>query len=99
MDTVHSAEVSLGRFREGLSEPRGNRTFAGLPLQERLAAEGVAPRCGVCFIDLASGDVVHWLRITGVVSELYDVAVLPKRAPSLIGFRSSEIRRFISFEA
>jgi len=82
----------------GLSEPRGNRTFAGLPLQERLAAEGVAPRCGVCVIDLSSGDVVHWLRITGVVSELYDVAVLPKRSPSLIGFRSSEIRRFISLE-
>lgn len=83
----------------GLSEPRENRTFAGLPLQEALTAQGVAPRCGVYVIDLASGDIVHWLRIEGVVNELYDVAVLPKRTPSLIGFRSSEIRRFVSIGA
>ena len=44
-------------------------------------------------------NVVHWLRIEGVVNELYDVAVLPKRTPSLIGFRSSEIRRFVSIGA
>lgn len=83
----------------GLSEPRENRTFAGLPLQEALAEQGAAPRCGVYVIDLASGDIVHWLRIEGVVNELYDVAVLPKRTPSLIGFRSAEIRRVISIGA
>ncbi|WP_439597174.1 TIGR03032 family protein [Falsiroseomonas sp.] len=82
----------------GLSEPRENRTFAGLPLQERLAAEGAAPRCGLYVIDLASGDIVHWMRISGVVTELYDVAALPKARPSLIGFRSAEIRRVISVE-
>lgn len=82
----------------GLSEPRENRTFAGLPLQERLEAEAAAPRCGVYVIDLASGDVVHWVRISGVVTELYDVAALPKVRPSLIGFRSAEIRRVISVE-
>ena len=82
----------------GLSEPRENRTFAGLPLQERLAAENATPRCGLCVIDLATGDVVHWVRISGVVSELYDVAALPKNRPSLIGFRSAEIRRVISIE-
>lgn len=82
----------------GLSEPRENRTFAGLALQERLEREGVAPRCGLWVVDLATGDAVHWVRITGVVSELYDVAVLPKRRPSLIGFRSSEIRRVVSIE-
>ena len=83
----------------GLSEPRENRTFAGLPLQERLEAEKATPRCGLCVIDLATGDVVHWLRISGVVSELYDVAVLPMARPSVIGFRSAEIRRVISIES
>ena len=83
----------------GMSAPR-DRTFAGLPLQERLEKEKVAPRCGIMVVDLRSGDVVHWLRIEGVVTELYDVAVLPgRRNPSLIGFRSDEIRSVISFKA
>lgn len=82
----------------GLSEPRENRTFAGLALQERLEREGAAPRCGLWIVDLATGDAVHWARITGVVSELYDLAALPKRKPALIGFRSGEIRRVVSIE-
>ena len=83
----------------GLSEPRENRTFAGLPLQDRVAAEKVEPRCGVYVIDTRSGDIVHWLRIEGVVSELYDVIALPGVIrPSMIGFRSQEIRRTVSVE-
>jgi len=84
----------------GLSEPRENRTFAGLALQERLVAEKVEPRCGVYVVDTRSGDVVHWLRIEGVVSELYDVLALPGIVrPSMIGFRNQEIRRTVSIEA
>jgi uncharacterized protein (TIGR03032 family) len=83
----------------GLSLARENRTFAGLPLQDRLAREKVEPRCGVFVIDTQSGDIAHWLRIEGVVSELYDVAVLPGiTRPSIIGFRSDEIRRTVSIE-
>jgi len=83
----------------GLSEPRENRTFAGLPLQDRLVAENVAPRCGVYVVDTRTGNVVHWLRIEGVVNELYDVLALPGIArPSMIGFRSQEIRRVVSVE-
>jgi len=83
----------------GLSEPRENRTFAGLPLQDRLAAGKVEPRCGVYVIDTRSGDIVHWLRIEGVVSELYDVVALPGIVrPSMIGFRNQEIRRTVSLE-
>jgi uncharacterized protein (TIGR03032 family) len=83
----------------GLSEPRENRTFAGLPLQDRLAAEKVEPRCAVYVIDTKSGDIAHWLRIEGVVSELYDVLALPKiTRPSMIGFRNQEIRRTVSIE-
>ncbi|EYD75518.1 hypothetical protein Rumeso_02864 [Rubellimicrobium mesophilum DSM 19309] len=84
----------------GLSEPRENRTFAGLPLQDRLERERVAPRCGLMVVDLATGDVVHWLRLQGVVRELYDVALLPgRRTPSMIGFRSDEIRRVLSVDS
>ena len=83
----------------GLSEPRGNRTFAGLPLQDRLAAANVGPRCGVYVIDTRTGDVAHWLRLEGVVNELYDVIALPKIArPMMIGFRNEEIRRTVSIQ-
>jgi uncharacterized protein (TIGR03032 family) len=83
----------------GLSEPRENRTFAGLPLQDRLAAENVKPRCGIYVIDSRTGDVAHWLQLEGVVTELYDVVALPGIVrPSMIGFRSQEIRRVVSIE-
>jgi len=83
----------------GASEPRENRSFGDLPLQERLEREGVSPRCGLFVIDLATGDVVHWLRFTGVVTELFDIAVIPRaRQPQMIGFRSDEIRRVISVD-
>lgn len=83
----------------GLSEPRGNRTFAGLPLQERMAGENIESRCGLYVIDTRSGDIVHWLRFEGIVNELYDVLALPEIGrPSIIGFRSQEIRRVISIE-
>ena len=61
----------------GLSKPRENRTFTGLPLDEELVRRDAEPRCGLMVVDLRTGDAVHWLRIEGVVEELYDVAVLP----------------------
>lgn len=68
-----------------------------MPLDDALASKGAVPRCGLAVIDLRSGDLVHSLRIEGVVEELYDVQVLPGiRRPMAIGFRSDEIRRIIS---
>ncbi|MFQ5626044.1 MAG: TIGR03032 family protein [Methyloligellaceae bacterium] len=84
----------------GLSKPRENRTFSGLELDDNLTKEKVEARCGVYIIDLKSGDVAHWVRIEGIVSELYDVATLPdRRNAAAIGFRSDEIRRVISIES
>src|SRR4029077_12650839 len=90
----------IGRYAVvGLSEPRQNRTLAGVPLHDRLAAAKVEPRCAIYVIDTKSGDIAHWLRIEGVVTELYDVLALPKiTRPSMIGFRNQEIRRAISIE-
>lgn len=84
----------------GLSKPRHNKTFSGLPLDERLSAKDAEPRCGLQVIDLRSGDIVHWLRIEGVVEELYDVALLPGvRRPMAIGFKTDEIRRVITISS
>lgn len=84
----------------GLSKPRHNKTFSGLALEARLNERNAEPRCGVQIIDLRSGDAVHWLRLEGVVDELYDVVALPNvRRPMALGFKTDEIRRVISLEA
>lgn len=81
----------------GLSKPRDNKTFSGLALDERLAAKDAEARCALQVIDLRTGDIVHWLRLEGVVAELYDVTVLPGvRCPMALGFKSDEIRRMIT---
>lgn len=80
----------------GLSTCRENRTFSDLPLDAALAARHAEPRCALAVVDLASGDAVHWLRLQGVVRELYDVAVLPGvQRPMALGFKTDEIRRHI----
>ncbi len=81
----------------GLSRPRHDRTFSGLALDETLAARGAEARCGLQVVDLRSGDVVHWVRIEGMVSELYDVVVLPDvTRPMALGFKTDEIERLLT---
>ena len=80
----------------GLSRPRDNRTFQGLALDAALAERDAEPRCGLLVVDLRTGDIVHWLRIEGIVQELYDVAVIPGAArPTALGLKTDEIRRMI----
>lgn len=83
----------------GLSKARHNRTFSGLALDDKLAAKGVGARCAVQVIDLVRGDVVHELRLEGIVQELYDVVTLSGvRRPMALGFRTDEIRHTIRVE-
>lgn len=83
----------------GLSLARDNRTFEGLALDEALAARDVQPRCGLAVIDLTTGQMVHWVRIEGLIRELYDVARLHGTGrPSAIGFKTDEIKQIISIE-
>ncbi len=81
----------------GLSKPRHNKTFSGLPLDDNLRAKDAEARCGLQVIDLRTGDIVHWLRLDGIVEELYDVVVLPGvHRPMALGFKTDEIRRIIT---
>jgi len=83
----------------GLSKSRESRTFSGLQLDENLKSHDADARCGLLVIDLRTGDVVHWLHIEGIVSELYDVVVLPDVIrPMALGFKTDEIRRTISMD-
>jgi uncharacterized protein (TIGR03032 family) len=82
----------------GLSKPR-DRTFTGLPLDGELKKRAAEPQCGLQVIDLKTGDVAHWVRVEGTVSELYDVAVLHNVArPMALGFKTDEIQRTLSME-
>ena len=81
----------------GLSRPRSEHgTFAGLALDSALADKGAVARCGVQIVDLRSGDAVHWLRIEGLIEELYDVGVITGACrPMAIGLQTDEIRRVL----
>lgn len=83
----------------GLSATRENRTFAGLPLDENLKSRDAEPRCAIHVIDLDSGDTEHWLRVEGVVHELYDVVALTGISrPKLLGFKTDEIHRTLRID-
>ena len=80
-----------------LSKPCENETFTGLALDDDLAKADSEPRCALIVIDLKTGDIVHWLRMEGVVEELYDVVALSGVVcPMALGFKTDEIRRTIS---
>lgn len=81
----------------GLSKLR-SKTFAGLALETRLAADGKTAQCGLMVVDLNTGVIEHWLYLNGVVEELFDVVVLPNvRLPRAIGFQDDDIDRLVTF--
>lgn len=83
----------------GLSKPRRVRAFAGLSLDERLAAADSEAICGLVVIDTRTGNVAHWVEVEGIVTELFDVAVLPGvMRPMALGFKSDEISRFVTID-
>ncbi len=83
----------------GLSRARENRTFSGLPLEDALRAHDAEARTGLLVIDLTSGAISDWVRIEGVIDELFDVAALPGiRNPSAIGLKGTEIQRVLSVD-
>lgn len=82
-----------------LSLARENRTFGGLPLEDELARRGEEPRCGLQVIDVTTGVTVEWVRLSGPVRELYDVAALPSVAnPALVGLIGDDVDHVISID-
>jgi len=66
----------------GLSQVRESAVFSGIPITQRLAEH--ERTCGVCAIDLRTGQVVALLKFESGVQEVFAVAVLPRRFPDLI---------------
>jgi uncharacterized protein (TIGR03032 family) len=79
------AVVGLSKLRSPL--------FSGLPLEERLIAEGnPGGCCGLRVIDLSTGAVVQHFDLPEPIDELFDVAVLPGvRQPRALGLQGEEI--------
>ena len=66
-------------------------------VRDALAQRNAEAQCGIYVIDTRTGDAVHWLKIEGIVEELYDVVAIPgARRPMAYGFKSDEIRRTLS---
>jgi uncharacterized protein (TIGR03032 family) len=83
----------------GLSRPRREGVFGDLALDKNLTARGASARSGLHVIDLRTGATPHWLRIEGMVRELYDVVALPGVArPMAFGFKTDEIARYLTLE-
>jgi uncharacterized protein (TIGR03032 family) len=83
----------------GSSRCREERTFSGLPLDERLAQHGVEATSGLAVVDLKSGSIPHWVEIGGAVREMYDVQFLPGvRCPGALGVRSKEVWATVNHE-
>lgn len=83
----------------GLSKPR-NQRFEGLQLDEELKKRDAEPWCGVQIISLVNGDVLHWIRFDGDITEIFDISFLPNvKHPMMIGLRTGEIRELISIDA
>ncbi|WP_395613007.1 TIGR03032 family protein [Allosphingosinicella sp.] len=81
-----------------VSLPRDG-AFGGLALQDELKKRDGEPWCGVCIVDLRSGDLVEWIRLNGAIKELFDVAVIPDvRCPMALGVQSPDIQSLISFD-
>jgi uncharacterized protein (TIGR03032 family) len=82
-----------------VSKPR-EASFNGLKLDEELKARDAEPWCGVLVIDLASGDIVEWLRFHSFINELFDVAAMAGvRCPMAIGPAGAEVQQTISFDS
>jgi uncharacterized protein (TIGR03032 family) len=81
-----------------VSLPRDG-AFAGLALQDELKKRDGEPWCGVCIVDLRTGDLIEWIRLNGAIKELFDVAVIPEvRCPMALGVQSPDIQSLISYD-
>ncbi len=79
-----------------LSQPRQDKTFGGLALDGELARRNADAQCGLQIIDMKTGDVAQWLKVEGMVSEIYDVVALPGALrPMALGFKTDEIQRLL----
>lgn len=83
----------------GMSKNRENKTFEGMDLDQNMIDNNAEPTCGLYVIDTTNGEVVEWVKIEGIVRELYDIMAMPNiTKPLVIGTHKDEIKRMVSIE-
>ena len=88
-----------GQFAFVTTSLLDNHSTDKLPLIEELERRNAGPQCAVFVIDLSSGSIVHSVRFTGQLTELFDVAVLPRmERPYFVGISNDEIAQFHEFD-
>jgi uncharacterized protein (TIGR03032 family) len=60
----------------GSSIPRDKSVIKHVELEALLAEKGQSQSCGIFVVNWKTGKLVHFVRISGQVQEIYDVAVL-----------------------
>lgn len=95
---LRGMSIHNGHALVTVSKPRTG-TFAGLALDAAMAERDAEPWCGVLVVNLASGDIVEWVKLDGFITELFDVTTMPGvKCPMSIGPDSLEIRSTITFD-
>ncbi len=95
---LRGMSIRAGHALVTVSKPREG-SFTGLPIDEELKSRDAEAWCGVLVIDLATGDIVEWLRFNSFIDELFDVVVMPGvRCPMALGPAGAEIQQTISFD-
>ncbi|SLN77971.1 TIGR03032 family protein [Roseisalinus antarcticus] len=80
----------------GVSRPRHDSGFDGLPLEDRLSRQGIEPICAITAVNLETGEIDYTVEIGPDTEEIYDVCVLRGiRNPKLVDPTSDEARFFI----
>ncbi|TCQ11182.1 uncharacterized protein (TIGR03032 family) [Sphingomonas sp. PP-CC-3A-396] len=95
---LRGMSIHNGHALVTVSKPR-NGTFAGLALDAALKDRDAEPWCGVLVVNLATGDIVEWVKLEGFITELFDVVAMPRIVcPMSIGPDTVEIRSTITFD-
>ena len=64
--------------------------FGGLPIADRYDEK--QRQCGICTVDLESGEVAAFLHFEAGCTEIFDIQVLPGlRRPAVIGFQDKTL--------
>jgi uncharacterized protein (TIGR03032 family) len=80
----------------GLSKPREDSGFDGLPIGDRLARDQTAAQCAIIVFNLETGEVDYQVEIGTQVEEIYDIGLIKGiRNPKLVDPDSDDARYFI----
>ncbi len=84
----------------GVSRPRTGEQYGDLALDAALQRNNNEARCGVIVVSLKTGKIVHWLRFTDLVREIFSVCAMSGvRQPGMVGFQDdAKLKGFIDFE-